>query len=182
MPDGCDEAIWQYEHLLELTKELGLLSVALNQVCGSASCPVMKATDQWRFLCAAHKAPKECSAIDYALHTLEGTSAMLCSDKYFPCEDSVPVESIRYFQSIARRLYRILAHAFYHHAATFQEFEVIITYWMLYLCLSDFGLRLPLFYYCQGAHHTCARFEEFVLTYKLMPEKLLIIRTCGTCS
>ena len=29
------------------------------------SCPQMTATDQWIFLCAAHKSPKECSAIDY---------------------------------------------------------------------------------------------------------------------
>ena len=84
-PEGCPKAVWQYEHLRELTKDLGLLTVALNQACCEASCPVMNATDQWRFLCAAHKTPKECSAIDYALHTLEGTSAMLCSNKYFPC-------------------------------------------------------------------------------------------------
>jgi len=85
LPEGCDKAVWLYEHLRELTTELGLLTVALNQTCCEASCPVMCATDQWRFLCAAHKTPKECSAIDYALHTLEGTSAMLCSNKYFPC-------------------------------------------------------------------------------------------------
>jgi len=123
VPPGCDRGVWQYEHLREFTKELGLLTVALNQVCTAATCPAMIATEQWRFLCAAHKTPKECSAIDHALHTLEGTSAMLCSDKYFPsCGDILP-ESVKYFQSIARRLYRILAHAYFHHSATFQELE-----------------------------------------------------------
>jgi len=150
LPAECDRAVWQYEQLRELTKELGLLAVALNQVCTAGSCPVMCATDQWHFLCAAHKTPKECSAIDYMLHTLEGTSAMLCSNKYFPNSAEIPMDSLKYFQSIARRLYRILAHAFFHHSAVFHEFE--------------------------GKYHTCKRFEQFVLVYELMPEKLLIIR------
>jgi len=154
LPEGCDPAVWQYEQLRELTKELGLLSVALNQVCTAGTCPVMCATDQWHYLCAAHKTPKECSAIDYMLHTLEGTSAMLGSNKYFPHSAEIPADSLKYFQSIARRLYRILAHAFFHHSAIFHEFE--------------------------EKYHTCQRFEEFVLVFDLMPEKLLIIR-CAPC-
>lgn len=41
----------------------------------------MKATDEWLYLCAAHKAPKECCAIDYIIHTLDGTAALL--NRYF---------------------------------------------------------------------------------------------------
>ena len=36
LPEGCDQNVWQYEHLTELTKDLGLLSVALNQVAAHA--------------------------------------------------------------------------------------------------------------------------------------------------
>lgn len=44
----------------------------------------MTATDQWIFLCAAHKQPRECSAIDYTRHTLDGAACLLNSNKYFP--------------------------------------------------------------------------------------------------
>ncbi len=67
-----------------------------------------------------------------------------------PTDSILLLHIIRYFQSIARRLYRILAHAFFHHSATFEEFE--------------------------ATHHTRKRFEELALAFELMPEKLLIIR------
>lgn len=44
----------------------------------------MTATEQWIFLCAAHKTPKECPAIDYTRHTLDGAACLLNSNKYFP--------------------------------------------------------------------------------------------------
>ncbi|CAF4378116.1 unnamed protein product, partial [Adineta steineri] len=44
----------------------------------------MTATEQWIFLCAAHKNPKECPAIDYTRHTLDGAASLLNSNKYFP--------------------------------------------------------------------------------------------------
>jgi hypothetical protein len=44
----------------------------------------MTATEQWIFLCAAHKNPKECSAIDYTRHTLDGAACLLNSNRYFP--------------------------------------------------------------------------------------------------
>ena len=59
LPDGCDPAIWQLENIREITKELNLLAVQLDQICNPTSCPVMNATDNWHYLCAAHKSPKE---------------------------------------------------------------------------------------------------------------------------
>lgn len=41
------------------TLELNFLVVALRDDCTKDSCPVMKATDEWQYLCAAHKTPKE---------------------------------------------------------------------------------------------------------------------------
>ena len=41
------------------------LATRLQAECSPTTCPQMTATDQWIFLCAAHKSPKECSAIDY---------------------------------------------------------------------------------------------------------------------
>ena len=41
------------------------LATRLQAECSPTTCPQMTATDQWIFLCAAHKSPKECSAIAY---------------------------------------------------------------------------------------------------------------------
>jgi hypothetical protein len=39
--------------------ELNGLAVKLQNECNPESCPQMTATEQWIFLCAAHKTPKE---------------------------------------------------------------------------------------------------------------------------
>jgi len=148
LPNGCSSPIWQLANIRELTKELNLLAVALDGICTPSSCPVMNATDSWHYLCAAHKSPKECCAIDYTVHTLEGTSAMLNSTKYFPSRSAVPKESLKYFQSIARRLYRILAHAYFHHRAEFDAFEEV--------------------------HHVHERFVALGRKCQLIPDKLLV--------
>ncbi len=95
----------------QFVTELNLLTVALSGTCTAATCKTMNATDEWQYLCAAHKTPSEvllrlcvrlsppfchmpncllripcsqCCAIDYMVHTLDGTSALLCADKSFP--------------------------------------------------------------------------------------------------
>ena len=76
----------------------------------------MTATEQWIFLCAAHKTPKECPAIghshllscmikvyhtassyplsDYTRHTLDGAACLLNSNKYFPSRVSIKVTNL----------------------------------------------------------------------------------------
>jgi hypothetical protein len=54
---------------------------------------------------------------------LDAAIAVLNSNKFFPSRVSVPASSIKQFPSIARRLYRIFAHAWYHHRETFDELE-----------------------------------------------------------
>ena len=39
--------------------ELNLLTVALSGSCTAATCKTMNATDEWQYLCAAHKTPSE---------------------------------------------------------------------------------------------------------------------------
>jgi len=58
-PEGQDEALWQYEHLRQFTLELNHLTVMFDDICTSETCPKMKATDEWLYLCAAHKTPQE---------------------------------------------------------------------------------------------------------------------------
>ena len=73
MPVNCsaDElALWKYEQVRYFCKELNWLVVELQGYCPPKLYPQMIATEQWIFLCAAHKTPKECCSIDYMRHTL----------------------------------------------------------------------------------------------------------------
>ena len=73
----------------------------------------------------AHYRAQECCAIDYIVHTLDGTSALLNSNKWFPRTGvGVPETSTKYFQSISRRLYRILSHCYFHHTDIFAAVRV----------------------------------------------------------
>ena len=118
-------AAWQLELLRGFLAELGALAVALNSVCTTSTCPVMRATDEWLYLCAAHQPPKECSAIDYQLHTLDNAASTLTSQQSFPSRVNIPKESARHFGNIARRIYRNFAHAYFHHREVFTQFEVL---------------------------------------------------------
>ena len=59
VPDNQDEGVWKYEQLRQFCLDLNLITVALQQECTPTSCVQMTATEQWIFLCAAHKNPKE---------------------------------------------------------------------------------------------------------------------------
>jgi hypothetical protein len=123
-PRDTARAAWQYEHIRGFSIELSELAVALKDACTVETCPQMKATDEWMYLCAAHKQPQECCAIDYIVHTLDGTAALLNSNKWFPRRGgAVPEASFKYFQSITRRLYRILSHCYFHHRDVFDVVE-----------------------------------------------------------
>ncbi|KAI7872568.1 Mob1/phocein [Spinellus fusiger] len=122
LPKGIDDDVWQYEHLRQICLELGLLVVALAPECTVEHCPDMKA-DGWQYLCAAHPATQSCPAFDYIIHTLDGATVLLNNTKYFPSRISVPEPSLKHFQSIARRIYRIFAHAYGHHREVYEFFE-----------------------------------------------------------
>lgn len=151
--------------------ELNGLAVHLQTQCFPQTCNQMTATEQWIFLCAAHKTPKECPAIDYTRHTLDGAACLLNSYKYFPSRYvqaqlyeiiiyleqkmiffrrvAIKESSVAKLGSVCRRVYRIFSHAYFHHRSIFDEFE----------------------------HKTflCHRFTEFVLKYTLMSTENLIV-------
>lgn len=148
-PEGADEEVWKYEHLRQFCQELNGLAARLQTECSPETCSQMTATDQWIFLCAAHKSPKECPAIDYTRHTLDGAALLLNSSKYFPSRVSMKQTSVAKLGSISRRVYRIFSHAFYHHKHIFLDFE--------------------------NQTQLCRRFSKFVLAYNLMPAETLIV-------
>nr|CAG4634992.1 EOG090X0BA8 [Alona affinis] len=144
-PDSQDEGVWK-----QFCMELNGIAVKLQKECHPESCTQMTATDQWIFLCAAHKTPKECPAIDYTRHTLDGAACLLNSNKYFPSSRiSIKESSVAKLGSVCRRVYRIFSHAYFHHRNLFDEFENET-------CL-------------------CRRFTEFVTKYNLMSKEILIV-------
>ncbi|XP_017460776.1 PREDICTED: MOB kinase activator-like 4 [Rhagoletis zephyria] len=149
MPEAQDEGVWKYEHLRQFCMELNGLAVRLQKQCSPTTCTQMTATDQWIFLCAAHKTPKECPAIDYTRHTLDGAACLLNSNKYFPSRVSIKESSVTKLGSVCRRVYRIFSHAYYHHEPIFNEFE--------------------------AETYLCHRFTHFVTKYNLMSKENLIV-------
>ena len=57
---------------------------------------------EWLYLCAAHHEPKQCSAIDYISHTLEGAQALLGSEVFYSQTHS-PETTGKLIQNVARR-------------------------------------------------------------------------------
>jgi hypothetical protein len=152
-PEGQDEGSWKYEHLRQFCMELNRLAVKLQKECNPETCSQMTATEQWIFLCAAHKTPKECPAIDYTRHTLDGAACLLNSNKYFPSRVTIKESSVAKLGSVCRRVYRIFSHAYFHHRTVFDEFE--------------------------GQSHLCRRFTVFVTKYHLMSKDNLIVPILG---
>ncbi|XP_032967352.1 MOB-like protein phocein [Rhinolophus ferrumequinum] len=148
-PEGQDEGVWKYEHLRQFCLELNGLAVKLQSECHPDTCTQMTATEQWIFLCAAHKTPKECPAIDYTRHTLDGAACLLNSNKYFPSRVSIKESSVAKLGSVCRRIYRIFSHAYFHHRQIFDEYE--------------------------NETFLCHRFTKFVVKYNLMSKDNLIV-------
>ncbi|KAF9254820.1 Mob1/phocein, partial [Marasmius fiardii PR-910] len=139
-----DEYCWIYEHLRRLAQDLTHpLITMLQQECNRSTCPEMKA-GEWLYLCVAHGndgAMEQCCAIDYILHTIDSATALLNSPRAFPSRLSIPPTSHRHFSSLARRLGRVFAHAYYHHREVFEQAEAESSLYKRFLRLTErFGL------------------------------------------
>uniref|UniRef100_A0A2K6E0Q1 Uncharacterized protein n=1 Tax=Macaca nemestrina TaxID=9545 RepID=A0A2K6E0Q1_MACNE len=123
-PNGQDECVWKYEHLRQL---------CLDE-CHPDTCTQMT----WIFLCAAHKTPKECPAVDYTRHTLNGAACLLKSNKYFSSRVSIKKSSVVKPKSVCREIYRIFSHVYFPSSADF------IKYVMKYNLMSKDNLIVPI--------------------------------------
>uniref|UniRef100_A0A2R9AHR9 Uncharacterized protein n=1 Tax=Pan paniscus TaxID=9597 RepID=A0A2R9AHR9_PANPA len=135
--------LWKCEHLREFCLELNGLVVKLQSECHPDTCTQMTATEQWIFLCAAHKAPKECPAIAYTRHIFDGAACLLKSNLYFPSR-------VTKLGSLYLRSYRIFSHVYFHHWQIFDEYEKEtflchrITKFMKYNLMSRDNLIVPI--------------------------------------
>ncbi|KAH9000888.1 Mob1/phocein [Lactarius hatsudake] len=136
---AVDEACWIYEQLRRLAQDLSHpLITMLQQECTRATCPEMKA-GEWMYLCVAHGndgAMEQCCAIDYILHTVDSATALLNSPRAFPSRINIPHPSHRHFGSLARRLGRIFAHAYFHHREVFEQAEAESSLYARFLALT----------------------------------------------
>ncbi|TFK98434.1 Mob1/phocein [Pterulicium gracile] len=138
--DGAvDESCWMYEQLRRLAQDLSHPLITMLQLeCTRSSCPEMKA-GEWLYLCVAHGndgAMEQCCAIDYILHTLDSATALLNSPRAFPSRLQIPTSSYRHFSSLARRLGRIFAHAYFHHREAFEQAEAESSLYARFLALT----------------------------------------------
>lgn len=85
----------------------------------------------------ANNKHKQCCAIDYILHTLDSATSLLNSPRNFPSRLSIPAPSHRHFSSLARRLGRIFAHAYFHHRAAFAQAEAESALYARFLALTS---------------------------------------------
>src|SRR6266478_2030445 len=109
---------------------------------------------------------KQCCAIDYILHTVDSATALLNSPRAFPSRYAshdhlpsfsasfetslyrlnIPAPSHRHFGSLARRLGRIFAHAYFHHREVFEQAEAESSLYARFLALTcKFDLVPPEF-------------------------------------
>lgn len=51
-PKEVDLLVWKYEHTRQFILETNLLIVQLQGICTKHTCPKMKATDDWLYLCS----------------------------------------------------------------------------------------------------------------------------------
>jgi len=96
-PEGQDPNVWQYEHLRLICLELNPLLVMLSNECHPDVCDTMKATDDAEFFCAAHPKAQPCSAIDYSIHTVDGSISLLNCHSFFPTRVSIQPTSLKHF-------------------------------------------------------------------------------------
>lgn len=138
---NVDTDVWVYEQLRRLVLDLTTpWLTSLQQECDKharpQTCAAMNAGD-WMYLCASHGEEKQCCAIDYMVHTLDGATSLLNSARHFPSRTYVPNTSLRHFGSIARRLSRIFVHAWCYHRDVFLACEAETSLYLRFFVLVE---------------------------------------------
>jgi len=127
--------------------EVGFFVVFLSSQCNHTNCSKMQATNKFRYRCSAHRKPKDCNAIQYCVHTLDLFTERMNHKEYHIQNTKINEKKAnKDIGDLCRRVYRIFAHAFFHHQQLFEEYE--------------------------SRHLLCTRFIMFFRTHKLVPMTL----------
>jgi hypothetical protein len=137
---------FQLEVMKYFLIEVGYFVVYVSRDCDASRCKKMQATMKFMYRCSAHRKPQDCSAIQYCIHTLDLFTEKLNAKEYV-ISFKIPAKRAKKDMSdLCRRVYRIFAHAFYHHQSLFKEYE--------------------------AKHLLCTRFIAFFRKYQLVPREL----------
>lgn len=126
--------------------EVGFYVVYISAECNARNCRKMQATSKFMYRCSAHKRPKDCTAIQYCIHTLDLFAERL-NNKEYALPFKIPKKRAeKDMCDLCRRVYRIFAHAFFHHRHMFDDYE--------------------------AEHLLCTRFIAFLKKYELVSREL----------
>ena len=116
---------WQYEVVRQLVVELNWLLAEVKQDGDpTALRNTMGVGSKFTFLCSAYRVPKQCSAEDYMVYTLDQSAELLTDPKIFPPNaKTISAKGTKVMSDIVRRLYRIFPHCLFHQPAVFKSFE-----------------------------------------------------------
>jgi hypothetical protein len=144
IPLGFETSQWKYHQIRQICLQLNDLFSFLQEDCSLETCPEMK-TGEWLFLCAAHQEPSACAAIDYILHAIDGSAVLLNSEMFANREKKLSLQAEKLCQNVVRRLYRIFAHAWFHHHEIYLDFEQRTGLYQrfLQLCTVKYDLIKP---------------------------------------
>merc|ERR1712129_258426 len=144
---------FQLETMKYFLVEVGLFVVYLSQECDSKNCSKMQATTKFRYRCSAHRKPRDCSSIQYMVHTLDLFTEKMNASAYQNTMSATgngqrinEKKAKKDIGDLCRRVYRIFAHSFFHHRVLFEDYE--------------------------ANHLLCTRFIMFFKKYQLVPNAL----------
>ncbi|KAL6881073.1 Mob1/phocein [Trichoderma novae-zelandiae] len=150
-PHGIDRTLWLYELCRFLISQCNSLIVGFlfdTPPCSASTCPEMRASE-WQFLCAVHKEPKSCCAIDYCCHTLDWAANVVSDQKIFPSRFVVVNDihsknvGVKSLVNVFRRLHRIFAHAWFQHRSVFWAVEGQTGLYVFFKTVCDLYDLLP---------------------------------------
>ncbi|KAK7207454.1 maintenance of ploidy protein mob1 [Myxozyma melibiosi] len=124
LPEGEDLNEWLAVNTVDFYNQINMLYGTVTQFCSPASCPEMKATDEYEYLWQDNekfKKPTKLSAPDYIEHLMNWVQAYFENPAVFPAKIGVqfPKNFLQIIRTIFKRLYRVYAHIYCEH------FEVI---------------------------------------------------------
>jgi len=121
LPPGEDLNEWLAVNIIDFFNQINLLFGTVQEFCSEKSCPKMSAGSKYEWLWADgkdHKTPIAVPAVEYADLLMTWVQAQLEDETIFPtsAETPFPKNYLQIIKNIFKRLFRIYAHIYYHHA------------------------------------------------------------------
>lgn len=122
LPEGVESSEWIYAQLCRIVQDTGIWLIYLRDECRAEreSCAALL-LERDVYLCPAHGDERQCTAYEYATHTVDSAAQMLQSQRFAAA--GAPQKSMRLYGMLCKQLARVYLHMQIHHAALFAEHE-----------------------------------------------------------